>query len=84
MTVAKSAYTSKTKIQYNKANSLIINKSNVVTNLEDIEKIIEADEKIDLDKIKKYFENVINEKHFLANYGKAKARTDNALEETMV
>lgn len=32
-----------------------------------------ADPDIDLVKIKKFFENVINEKHFLNNYGKAKA-----------
>lgn len=36
--------------------------------------MVKEDENIDLEKIKKYFENVINERHFLNNYGKAKLR----------
>jgi hypothetical protein len=32
-------------------------------------------EQNNLDKIKKYFENVLNEQHFINNYGKAKMRT---------
>jgi len=32
---------------------------------------LQTDEHIHLDKIKKYFENVLNEQHFINNYGKA-------------
>jgi hypothetical protein len=41
--------------------------------------MIKEDDNIDLEKIKKYFENVINERHFLNNYGKAKLRNQEGL-----
>jgi len=52
----------------------MLNKFNVVKEREQLNGMIKEDPNIDLDKIKKYFENVINEKHFLNNYGKARMR----------
>ena len=57
-----------------KKTELIINKKNVVVDQDEINEQIKDDEDIDLEKIKKYFENVINEKHFVANYGKSRIR----------
>ncbi len=41
----------------------------VETDLDKLEVQIKEDQNIDLEKIKKYFENVLNERHFLSNYG---------------
>lgn len=73
LTVAKSTYTTKPRF-LNKVNALIVNTSTLVKEKDKIDKMIEQDENIDIDKIKKYFENVINEKHFLNNYSKSLAR----------
>jgi hypothetical protein len=54
---------------------LILNKHSVVKDKELIKKQMSADEEIQIDKIKKYFENVLNEQHFINNYGKAKMRS---------
>lgn len=51
---------------------MIINKDNIIKDVDILNKKIKEDNEIDLEKIKKYFENVINEKHFLVNYAKAK------------
>ena len=67
----------------NKIMSLIINKQNLVTQKDELNRIIKEDPNIDLEKIKKYFENVINEKHFLISYGKQKTRNaDGIIEES--
>ena len=47
----------------------------MVKDKEQIKRQLHDDEQIHLDKIKKYFENVLNEQHFINNYGKAKLRT---------
>ncbi len=65
------AYSNKTKIEEKKEKYLIINKNNIVTDRQKMQELIEEDEFIDLDKIKKYFENVVNDKHFLEKYKKA-------------
>ncbi len=52
----------------------MVNKFNVVKERTELNEMIKEDQNIDLDKIKKYFENVINEKHFLNNYGRARMR----------
>ena len=71
MTLAKSSHHSKTKYG-GKLNSLMVNKHQCEE--EELATLIEEDDDIDLDKINKYFENVVNEHHFLHNYGEAKAR----------
>eukprot|EP00347_Sterkiella_histriomuscorum_P001314 403372510 len=73
MTVAKSVFTQKSKLG-NRVAQMMLNKTNVVKEKKLLNEIVKQDENIDLDKIKKYFENVINEKHFLNNYGKARLR----------
>jgi hypothetical protein len=83
MTVAKSAYTGKTS-KYNRAAGVnaktqeaIINKHHKdATNKGNLDP---KEEDFNLDRIKKYFENVLNEQHFLNNYAKARQRI---LEET--
>ncbi|CDW75850.1 UNKNOWN [Stylonychia lemnae] len=73
MTVAKSFITQKSKLG-NKAAQMMMNKTNVIKDKKLLNDVVLQDENIDLDKIKKYFENVINEKHFLNNYSKARFR----------
>ena len=73
MTVGGKSFISKSKMG-NKFEQLMVNKVNVVKHKEDVHTLINQDQNIDLDKIKKYFENVINERHFLNNYEKAKMR----------
>jgi hypothetical protein len=46
----------------------MINKKNIIKNPTEIDKIIEEDPNIDVEKIRKYFDNVINERHFLQKY----------------
>lgn len=82
MTVAKSAYTLK-QSKYNRASGVnqkaqeaILNKCKVVKDKSEINTNLKRDEHINLDKIKKYFENVLNEQHFLENYNNAKQRGD--------
>lgn len=86
LTITKSHFTNRSRFFNNKKNDLMINKANIVTDAEKINQQINEDENIDLDKIKKYFENVINEKHFLANYDKAKTRGDDGrfVDETTI
>jgi hypothetical protein len=71
MTTGKTVYSNKTKIEEKKEKYLIINKNNIVTDRQKMQELIEEDEFIDLEKIKKYFENVVNDKHFLEKYKKA-------------
>ena len=64
----------KSKLQM-KLEDLIINKLNVVKRESMVNEQVKEDTKnIDLDKIKKYFETMVHEKHFLNNYGRAKMR----------
>ena len=80
MTVAKSAYTGK-QSRYTRAigvsqktQEAILNKQKVVRDKEELTLKLNKDEHIHMDKIKKYFENVLNEQHFLDNYTKARQR----------
>ena len=80
MTVAKSAYTGK-QSRYNRAigvnqktQDAILNKNKVIRDKDELNQKLIRDEHIHMDKIKKYFENVLNEQHFLNNYGKARQR----------
>lgn len=75
MTVGGKSFISKSKMA-NKIEQLIVNKVAVVKQKEDVHSLVNHDENIDLNKIKKYFENVINEKHFLNNYEKARIRNN--------
>lgn len=49
-----------------------MNKHKVVKDREDINQRLKKDDNIHFDKIKKYFENVLNEQHFLNNYARAR------------
>lgn len=46
----------------------------MIKDREQISHRLHEDQHIHLDKIKKYFENVLTEQHFINNYGRAKLR----------
>jgi hypothetical protein len=67
MTIAKSNYTSKhSRFNANsgvsqKTQQLILNKHSVLKDKDQIKKQLHDGEQLQLDKVKKYFENVLNE-----------------------
>jgi len=70
----KSARTTRTRADEKmRFNRIQILKENIQTDFESIEEFAKEDNDIDLEKIKKYFKNVINENNFLRNYERIKA-----------
>ena len=61
--------------------ALMVNKGGVERDKERIQARVKGDENIDLEKINKYFENVVNERHFLDKYQEKEAARDNHREE---